>query len=1485
MTRCNRWRASLDLTRHAMSWVLPLLLVSYTSPIESSAETFEARWLEPTDGNWDDAANWSTDAFPQSNQPRQGDDYHVVLDASGEPHVVTIGQGSDPIHVRSLEVGPDAELHLFRSFLSVDEGINLAGGSIKLTDGNSRTPTLTFVGLESDPVISGSGSIIVRSTDRGAVIAERTSSSLTIGPSATVDLVFGELTMVGSELINLGTMQVGAGGRALRISSESFLNQGLLDLAGQTVLGTGLDSRWRNEGVIHIRPNGTLLTLGTYTTADLGEIINESQKGLILGGILRNEGAVLELNNVVLHGIVRGGVIATPLALDPADATTLDDVTLTANGRLDGQLNVLGTLTLDDVDLVMGERANLDYLESPEQHLSGKGTIRILEEADVGATVSLGGPNLAIGEAISVRVEANRSDIQFRENLGTIELVSPTGVLTIRPGSDGKNEGTLRATEGTIRIDGQYSSSGLGNVEIGNGMLELAGRVDNQDNVLRVKSGIQLTGELLGGRLELSSPITAKGRWEDVQLASLDAPVVATIENSATLTNSLDFDNAGIVLNGGATLNLNGERFEFSGNGEILLNGPRASSTIHAQTPWTIGEGIVVRAGHNGGGQIFGNNTRGVNLGLILVDQPGRSIQILGEFANAGTLSAAAGGILVIDSNQLVNRGSIALDDGFFRLTGGQLVNEPSGVIMGSGVLEFLASGELTNRGKLQVMDQLQLAGDLTQSNESVLHIELGDHQGDDSIPLMIDGTLSLAGDLQLNVTPAYRTFLGQQMILARASELLGSFAQSELGLGHYRWTIETTDTEVRLTTIAVPEPHAWLAMAGGAVFLLFLRRRHRMTRFIGGVLAVAVCSPQLQAQIVRWDNGQTVPGGESVMVEPGFQFLTWNRELKNLQFADLTQLDLSNARFANVWGQHMRLDHSNLTSAEFIHVDLTGASLRDVDLRGARFEDVVLTDADFAGAVISDVEFADPNGQTLSADQLRSSASYQTGDLSGLRVPRASWDGINLFAANLQLSAFRQASFAGAELGNTNLRFTDFHSADFTGSSLVGAKLNHSILTNTAFWQADLQNATLVGARLERVDFEDANLAGVDISGTSISSSVGNRADFSAAELARTSIVGGSYLDANFQESHLHRATIVDVDLTNANFAEADLSEANIQAWMPAASFRGTNLSGAKLAGNIMFADFTDATISGADFSGTLIHRRQIESTTSFRSGELAEMVFHNQKWPGINFSAADLHATEFRSTQLVDADFRHANLNGSRFRNVDLSQASFRSADLSGAWLSNTTSNDVDFADAIIAGIRLHGEVLTESQFVQTSSYQQRRLADIEFQTIDIRGWDLQQQDLTGASFTDMALTDVNFSGATLNDVVFSADIDNATFRGASLVGAVFVQSSFGRADFTDANVERASFEGATQRGFEFSHLASTASYENGSLRGMHLGSNDMTGWNFAGQDLSGANLANSILTDADFTGARITGASLAETVARGLTPEQIYATAQLS
>jgi uncharacterized protein YjbI with pentapeptide repeats len=106
---------------------------------------------------------------------------------------------------------------------------------------------------------------------------------------------------------------------------------------------------------------------------------------------------------------------------------------------------------------------------------------------------------------------------------------------------------------------------------------------------------------------------------------------------------------------------------------------------------------------------------------------------------------------------------------------------------------------------------------------------------------------------------------------------------------------------------------------------------------------------------------------------------------------------------------------------------------------------------------------------------------------------------------------------------------------------------------------------------------------------------------------------------------------------------------------------------------------------------------------------------------------------------------------------------------------------------------------------------------------------------------------------------------DLSGANFELSNLTLADLASSTLMAANFTGSVVARASFRDTTSRGFTRAQLESTASYQAKDLHGIQLRTNDLTGWDFSGQNLRSAILADSTMANANLSRAYLTHASL--------------------
>jgi uncharacterized protein YjbI with pentapeptide repeats len=278
-----------------------------------------------------------------------------------------------------------------------------------------------------------------------------------------------------------------------------------------------------------------------------------------------------------------------------------------------------------------------------------------------------------------------------------------------------------------------------------------------------------------------------------------------------------------------------------------------------------------------------------------------------------------------------------------------------------------------------------------------------------------------------------------------------------------------------------------------------------------------------------------------------------------------------------------------------------------------------------------------------------------------------------------------------------------------------------------------------------------------------------------------------------------------------------------------------------------------------------------------------------------------------------LVGADLNGAWLYGTVLSNADLSMADLRDVNFQQARLNGANFTDADIRGAEFVETVFRG--FTPGQLYSTASYKSGDLTGIDFRSNNLGGWNFAGKNLTNAGFQDARLTNADFTGAVVKGAVFIDsgltasqlyatasyqsgdltgiklalnDLSGWDFAGKNLTNANLGESNLTNTDFTGANVRSISLSDTVSHGFTAEQLYSTASYQARDLTGIFLGwplphlSNDLSGWNFAGQNLTNAYFSTTTLTNTDFTNAEVRGAAFFDTTTRGFTAAQLYSTA---
>jgi uncharacterized protein YjbI with pentapeptide repeats len=386
------------------------------------------------------------------------------------------------------------------------------------------------------------------------------------------------------------------------------------------------------------------------------------------------------------------------------------------------------------------------------------------------------------------------------------------------------------------------------------------------------------------------------------------------------------------------------------------------------------------------------------------------------------------------------------------------------------------------------------------------------------------------------------------------------------------------------------------------------------------------------------------------------------------------------------------------LWNATLSGADLSGANLSNATLSRARLAGANLTDAHVQGADL----FSTTQGG-FSAEQLYSTASYQSGDLTGVK-----WNANDLSGWNFAGQKLVGAVFGGFERWRSPAAV--LAGADFSG--------------------ADLQRASFYTSDLRSVNFTAANIGGVNFAYTGISlAQIYSTASYSERDLRDINLHGNNLSGADFTGQNLSGAQFSSATLTGADFSGADIRSANFSGTRltpsqltSTASYRNHDLSGVNPGGMALTGiDFSGQIINGADLSGMPVVEdfvmagwvgltaSQLYSTASYQNQDLSGVILASRVYfvytggtgslvfpfpfpgtvgpdmSGWNFAGQNLRDVDFIGSNLAGADFTGADVRGGAFTGLTLEQlhstASYRAGDLSGLD-ARSAFREADFA-----------------------------------------------------------------------------------------------------------------------------------------------------------------------------------------------------------
>lgn len=729
-------------TRHS------IVIASILAVCGSAAGAQVTSWLDPVDGNWNEAAKWDTGMSPNSSVAE------VVLGLSGVYTVFTTSNWS----INDLTItNPDALLSIGTNQHTLLGDLMNDGTVLVNTSASVFNGSLFF---NSDATISGSGSIVLNglgapddasvTVDADNVVTHALGHSIR-GAGRITGAMNNNGVIAADEPAGAGLQleglldQTGGGLAGAENGARLLLGNGGTTIGGELFTNTG--------GEIFVNQNNHHLD-GVNLTGDL--VMPGSSRTLIIDSTFQNNGTMSlnpELNvfNATLRfdsdaTIEGSGSIILRSAGDYNDARLLSNgaftitigasQTVEGSGILDASSTGLfvnrGTVNANDPTQALGLDGS--HMGDGGVYRADGGELNLRNGSSVSNAVfdsSAGGRvELDIGGAATVGDSTNLGEVIIRGNGGRLDIegtIGNDGVISLNPEGNVFNANMRTLTGATISGAGsvvmkQVGSSADARMYSENGAVLTIGA----GQTVRGSGLIETIGSPMGSIVNLGTINGDDGAVGKTPAMALELRGIH--DGMGVGTYRAD----GGILQLGNTLELSNGTFDSSGDGYV---------------------GVI-----NGGTATLSNTT---NLGDMRIFGNGGKIVLLDDLTNDGTLT--------INSNQTVFNGLLefgadATIDGsgtIRMISAGNLddaqldaVDGVTGTIgfdqtvAGSGIIEGRGSlGVITNVGLVLADDptfQLELKG----NHNGVIMAGAGTYRAVDGCVLSIGGGAFVSGGI-----------------------------------------------------------------------------------------------------------------------------------------------------------------------------------------------------------------------------------------------------------------------------------------------------------------------------------------------------------------------------------------------------------------------------------------------------------------------------------------------------------------------------------------------------------------------------------------------------------------------------------------------------------------------------------------------------------------------------------------------------------------
>ena len=815
-------------------------------------------WSSHEDGDWGDAANWSTGQVP-------GPEDNVIIDVpEGE---LTITNASGNRQVKSIQTQEDL---VFSGGSLTINGFGRIHGDLTLGSGRTLTANgiNSFVTITGDTTIDGA---TVVSAD-GATINMPTATSLTSG---VID-VNGVGSIIASNMENIDNTRIFvSGGGQVSVSVPSYQNlqlgsgeifsvtgQGsVLDLSSVETANFRTDIGTANANTVSIvATNGGVIDFGSLESI-------ASRRGRDRLDLIANSGGDILLSSLetIESGTSRirvgeGSLLTEIPALVSTSGTsllvganqTLDLPSLTAYSSGLVALREGGTINAPQLDNFTRSRLELDLNESfntlPLTNIDNS-LFFVSGGAEYRNIAAAAYENLTLGGGTMFQATGEGSVL----DLSSIE----TANLRTDVGSANSNTISIVASDdGTIDLSGLQSFAsrrGLDRLDVisqsgGNILLPSLTTIESGTTRIRIREGAALSelpaltttsgaSLLVSAGQTLDLPVLSNYHLGIVTLgdgATINAPQLdnftrSRLELGANQTfNTLpltDIDDSVFRISGGAEYRhvaatsyenltlLTGTVFQATGEGTVLDLSTIETANLRTDVASANAHTISILASDSGLIDLSSLSNLAARRGrdrLDLIARDGGTVDTSGlaEITERYRLIADGDDALLDISNlgQVTGTASSIRPVNAGTVKATNITIASGALLLGYATLEGnVTNSSLVNPGSTE--RQLTIDGDYSQTTDGELAIEISGISDADFDRLVVSGTATLGGELSITIGNSFAPTVGDTFEFMSFASRVGEFDDVtglEIG-GVQVFELEYGEMSVTARVIALP--------------------------------------------------------------------------------------------------------------------------------------------------------------------------------------------------------------------------------------------------------------------------------------------------------------------------------------------------------------------------------------------------------------------------------------------------------------------------------------------------------------------------------------------------------------------------------------------------------------------------------------------------------------------------------------------------------